>query len=290
MLITKGTAHHLKFNEFFEVDDDFRSLNGAYRLGDRINVGGNAAVYECTDEKGTIRAVKFLLNINKNSQMRFNQEITVLQKVDHPHIIKYIDKGIIAAKSKKDNCDVSIPYIIMEKADMNIVDYMKNTDPVSYKIYAPQVRGLADALSHLHQFAIHRDIKPENILVRGETWLLGDFGLCTAVEDDDRIDVTRPQERIGPKYWLSPEATDKVYFGLNNIDETSDIYQLCAVFWFIITRRYPLGIIDDDDYCDYNSQICREILRSLKYRKDKRPQTAKELYRIMYDATINKEV
>jgi serine/threonine-protein kinase len=179
----------------------------------------------------------------------------------------------------------------MEKADMNIVDYMhKAGGDVGYDVYAPQIRGLADALNHLHKVAIHRDIKPENILVRGEAWLLSDLGLCTAVDEDERIDVTKAHERIGPKYWLSPEAIDLVYFGTEEIDATSDVYQLCAVFWFIITRRYPLGVIETDDYATYDGKVCQELLKALKYNKGKRTQSGTALYESICNATINREV
>lgn len=289
IFITKDKPQS-KYSKFYKVDEDISTKIETYRIGENIGVGGNATVHECTDRKGNVWAVKFLLNLSDKSRVRFKQEADVLQKMNHQHIIKCVDIGHTDAIDAKDEKLISIPYIILEKADMNIVDYMRRTDVVGYDVYAPQIRGLADALSHLHQYAVHRDIKPENVLVRGETWLLSDFGLCTAVDNEERIDITKPQDRIGPKYWLSPEAIDKVYFGQNEIDKTSDIYQLCAVFWFIITRRYPLGMIEEEDYCDYDMAICREILGSLKYHKNKRPQTARILYENICNVTINKEI
>ena len=290
MFITKDSYPQSKYNIYYEICEDIHTFGNIYRIGERIGVGGNAAVYECSDQKGDIWAIKFLLSISEKSCKRFVQEIKILQKLNHPHIIKCIDQGRVSAKAGKNSQNVSIPFVILEKADMNVVEYMRKSDCIEYGIYAPQIRGLSDALIHLHKYAVHRDIKPENILVRGETWLLGDFGLCTVVEDEERMDLTKPQERIGPKYWLSPEATDKVYFGTNDIDETSDVYQMCAVFWFIITRRYPLGIIEEDDYADFDTIVCGEILRSLKYNREKRANTSKALYDAICNATINRGV
>jgi serine/threonine-protein kinase len=268
----------------------------------RLGVGGNAAVYECTDRTGNIWAIKFLLNLSKKARKRFTQEIDLLRCLDHPHIIKCIDNGMVkgrrmqikgrgSEKIEKSNRGYTfhLPFLVMEKADTNIVDYMfKSGGSVGYDVYAPQIRGLAHALGYLHQRAIYRDIKPENILVRGEVWLLSDLGLCTAVNQNERIDVTKMHEHIGPKYWPSPEATDSIYFGTHNIDATSDVYQLCAVFWFIITRRYPLGVIDSDDYATYDIKVCQELLKSLKYNKAMRTQTGAALYENICNATINR--
>jgi serine/threonine-protein kinase len=283
MIITKDNRNYFDIGDLLYTSHNTYAIDGAEKLG----VGGNAVVYECTDRQGNTCAVKLLLNFGERARKRFKQEIDIMIKLDHPHIIKYIDNGEVSAKDK--NKSITIPFLIIEKADMNIVDYMRKNGGVSYDVYAPQIRGLADALSHLHLFAVHRDIKPENILIRGETWLLSDFGLCTAVESDERIDITKSQEKIGPKYWLSPEATDKIYFGENDIDETSDVFQLCAVFWFVITRRYPLVLIDEDDYDGFDKNVCQEIIGSLKYNKAKRATSAKILYDHICAATINKE-
>jgi serine/threonine-protein kinase len=279
------------YRQFINITDEIRTAHNIYALDndtDRLGVGGNAAVYECVDRQGNTWAIKFLLNLGEKAKKRFSQEISVLLRLNHPHIIKCIDYGEANGLAGKNS--VNIPFLIMEKADMNIVDFMRKLNgDVGYDIYAPQIRGLADALNHLHTVAVHRDIKPENILVRGETWLLSDLGLCTAVDEEERLDVTRTQERIGPKYWLSPEATDRVYFGTQEVDAVSDVYQLCAVFWFVITRRYPLGIIEADDYSLFDSLVCQELIKALKYNRDKRIPNGAALYECICNATINRE-
>jgi serine/threonine-protein kinase len=273
--------------QFLTIPDKIETSQNVYIIECKLGVGGNAAVYECVDRQGNTKAIKFMLNLSEKARRRFSQEIKLLQSLNHPHIIKYFDNGEVSEINK----GKTIPFLIMEKADTNIVDYMRTLElerHIGYEVYAPQIRGLADALSHLHAVAVHRDIKPENILVRGETWLLSDFGLCTAIDEEERIDVTKSQERIGPKYWLSPEATDKVYFGTKDINEASDVYQLCAVFWFIITKRYPLGIIERNDYALFDYQVCDELIKALKYNRDKRIPNGAALYESICNATINR--
>jgi serine/threonine-protein kinase len=287
--ITKDILKPPQFRDYYSISDSVQTTRSNYHIGDIIGTGGNAVVCDCIDANGHEWAMKLLLSLSRKSRIRFEQETDILKQLNHPHIIKFVDGGEITDALNSKKRIVSIPFVIMEKADMNIFDLMKANDRIEYDVYAPQIRGLADALARLHQYAIHRDIKPENILIRGETWLLSDFGLCSAIAEENQLDVTGTQERIGPRYWMSPEAIDKVYFGANDIDATSDVFQMCAVFWFVITRRYPLGMIDDDDYAAFDCAVCREILSSLKYCKEKRHQTAAEFYACLEKATIKKD-
>ena len=95
MLITKDNNYNQKYNSFYDVGNRFSSDSNSYYFTDseRLGFGGNGAVYECVDNSGKIWAVKFLLHFSQKAQKRFKQEIDILRKLDHPHIIKYIDDG-----------------------------------------------------------------------------------------------------------------------------------------------------------------------------------------------------
>lgn len=269
----------------FEIgDDDVIANSGqSYEIGNYIGCGGNAVVYECLNGYGEQYAIKIMLHINEKSLVRFSQEIEVLKKIHHPHVVKYIDSGEIDVLNSKRN--EKIPFLIMEKAETNLIEYIKYNDRIEYGIYAPQFEGLCEALSEIHKYAIHRDIKPENILIKGETWQISDFGLCTCL-GNDRKDITAVNEKIGPKFWLSPEAINHFYFNNDVIDKYSDVYQLCAVFWFALTHRHPTGIISLDDWNDNEPAIGKIILKSLSNNHTNRPQNGEELKILMNSATI----
>lgn len=269
------------------IADELKAVSGlTYEIGEFINRGGNAAVYECINSNGDLFAIKFLLNLSDKMIIRFEREINTLKSLKHPHIIGYVDSGVVESIDAKDKT-LTIPFLIMERADKNLFDFMKNTTEIGYEIYAPQFRGLSEALGILHNIAIHRDLKPENILVKGERWLISDLGLCSFLDDEANIDLTREHEKIGPKYWLSPEAINKWLFSSDEIDKSSDVFQLCAVFWFVITRRHPLGLICTDDFIGYNEEICDVIIKSMSYCRSKRPSDGFQLYQEICDATIN---
>jgi len=272
----------------FYIDNDIYAASGkSYEISERIDRGGNAAVHECINNEGDVFAVKFQLSNGDRNIERFEQEIKALKEINHPQIIRYIDHGTVNLLNRKGE-ERSIMFLIMEKADSNLIAYMTNHEKIGYEIYAPQFRGLAEALKVLHQHAIHRDIKPENILVKGETWLLSDFGLCSYLDESEHQDITCVNEKVGPKFWLSPEAIDQRYFGEQEISTFSDVYQLCAVFWFVLTRHHPTGLLTlEQDELD--PEIIGVISRSLMNDCHCRPQNGKELYDLMCKVTFDKE-
>ncbi|MCM1161344.1 MAG: protein kinase [Roseburia sp.] len=238
------------------------------------------------DTGGNIYAIKFLLRPSKKNSLRFKQEIALMQKVNHPHIIKYIDNGTVEVTDKYGN-GIEIPFVIMEKADRNLVDFLKETDKVNYEIYAAQFRGLCGALEELHRFAVHRDIKPENILIKGETWVLSDFGLCEFLNPDEHQELTRANEKVGPAFWMSPEAITSFYFGRDLISTYSDVFQICSVFVFVLTKNYPGGVLSDADDMNTTPQIKKLLIKALSNDFKKRPVNGHELLQCYNNATYN---
>ncbi len=261
----------------FDIEEEIVSFSGrSYELLDRIGSGGNGAVYECIDSSGSIYAVKFLLQLSPKSQKRFDQEVSLLERINHPHIIRYVDKGKVDAVNSKGQA-VELPFVIMERADRNLVDYLRSVESVPYEIYAAQFRGLCQALAEIHKVAIHRDIKPENVLIKGETWVISDFGLCTFLDPEEHREITKPNEKVGPAFWMSPEAVDCSYFQSDLIGTYSDVFQLCAVFVFVLTKRFPGGIIHELNNLNTTPEIREVLIRSLSNDYTQRPADGSEL-------------
>lgn len=275
-------------NHIVNIDTVTTATGNNYEIGDYINQGGNAVVHECIDINGNVFAIKFLMVCSDKMKTRFEQEISVLKKLKHSHWVQFVDDGFIPISLSKNSTPISIRFIIMERADTNLVDFLKSSSSIEYDVYAPQFRGLSEALSELHQYeVVHRDIKPENILIKGEKWMLSDLGLCTVCSDDDHLDITSENEKIGPKFWLSPEVVNKIYFQEDIISYYSDVYQLCAVFWFIVTKKHPYGLLYENDW-NNDLQIFNIIIKSLAHDYSTRPQNGTELYGLFCAATIHR--
>lgn len=275
MQITKDNRN------FYEIPTRLTANSGEnYEIQEYIGAGGNAAVYECIDSEGNEYAIKFLLNLSNQSRMRFKQEIRTLRNVSHPHLIQCLDEGKVKGQTvnrgKKE--EWIIPYMIMEKADINLRDYLLTRDRVDYSDYIFQFLGLSEALALLNEKVVHRDIKLENILVVGEKWVLSDLGLCSYISSEEHEELTGINENIGPKYWMSPEAINRRYNKNVNIITASDVFQLSAVFWFVATGFYPLGIVEEGDWKNDDIKTCKLLLRALSFDPKKRPQNGAQLY------------
>lgn len=102
-------------------------------------------------------------------------------------------------------------------------------------------------------------------------WVISDFGLCTFLDPEEHREITNPNEKVGPAFWMSPEAIDCSYFENDLIGTHSDVFQLCAVFAFVLTKRFPGGIIQDSNSLNTTPEIRDVLVRSLSNDYSQRP-------------------
>lgn len=256
--------------------------------GEILGKGGNGFVYKCTNSStGIDYAVKFLTSNAEKRITRFEREINFLKECNsHNSIITYIGSGsaegqlYTKGRNRRARNKATVYYYLMELADGgSLKDLISTNGAMSFVEYSGQLRGLADALSYLHSFdVLHRDIKPENILISGERWLLSDFGLITPLGEES--DLSGDSEKIGPVFWMSPEATNRC-LGINGdeaeICKLSDVFQLASVFWYVVNKKHPTGILDQDDWKG-KEQLYQVLHRALQHDKSKRHLSGKEFY------------
>ncbi|MBL1259903.1 MAG: protein kinase [Thiotrichaceae bacterium] len=247
----KGDAPHKNYD--ISIPDLIHSELSVYEVGERISSGGNAVVHVCYERAtGDEFAVKFQLNFSKKSISRFDKEKKLYQISSHDHLIQYVDDGEVVSqitqhrRGKRSTKEESIRFIVMDLASMNLSEELKGKLHPRYEVYAPQLRGLARGLGKLHEFALHRDIKPHNILVVGERWVLSDFGLCSF--HNDTSELSRQDEVIGPRFWMSPEANNRNIGVDDEITKASDVFQLAAVFWVVVNGKHPTGVVTKNDW------------------------------------------
>ena len=278
---------NLKAGNYFIPIDGIRSdIGEEYEINEWIGRGGNAAVYSCVEAKsGTAYAIKFQLSLSEKRIKRFYREIQLIKKVTHEHLIKYVDHGV-ASCQKKNKKKIDIPFVVMELAESNLFDYVMNPSTViPYEIYISQFKGLSEGLGTLHSLALHRDIKPENILIVGEKWVLSDYGLCAFLEPWDGEELT-DESNLGPRYWMSPEANNR-YLGCgDNISKASDVFQLSAVFWFVVNSKHPSGILRLSDWTG-PSKLFKPIYFALQHEAERRPQDGGQLFQLISEAVFD---
>jgi len=106
------------------------------------------------------------------------KEVKLLQSLDHPNIIRYLDSFI-------ENNDLYIAVEWAEKGDLKYIvkrAIQEDSHLDENKIWE-YIAQMAEALSHMHSKRImHRDLKPANIFINSEGKLkLGDLGLGRAM-------------------------------------------------------------------------------------------------------------
>lgn len=277
-----------KRGEGVHIVENIKASSGdIFEIQDRIASGGNAVVHRCQHTiTGDLYAIKFQLNYGEKMRKRFIQEIQLIKQVNHEQLVRYIDDGEVEGLNNKKR-SISLKYLIMELAENNLYNYLGHSHPnIQYAEYIGQFKGLALALATLHERAIHRDIKPENILINGGTWLLSDFGLCKYNDDQEAPDLSSDNEKIGPKFWMSPEALNRTIGNTDDISKQSDVYQLCSIYWYVVTGRNPAGVVCKEDWKG-PPHIFDVIFNSLSHDQNKRPRDGKELFDLLEKVTLD---
>ncbi|XP_034476413.1 focal adhesion kinase 1 isoform X2 [Drosophila innubila] len=150
----------------------------------------------------------------------FLAEAYIMQKFDHPHIIRLI--GI---------CSIMPIWIVMELAKLGeLRAYLKtNSDRLSQGTLLKYCYQLSTALSYLESKKfVHRDIAARNVLVSSPTCVkLADFGLSRWVSDQSYYHST-PTVAL-PIKWMSPESIN-----FRRFTTASDVWMFGVCIWEIL--------------------------------------------------------
>ncbi len=201
-----------------------------YQLGDKIAEGGMGVVYKAIDTiSRKVVAVKTLKeSINKQDEtfLRFKKEAEVLESLNHPNILKFIDF------QEQDG----LLYIITEFVQGNNLKNLILSQSLNLDQKTQIICQIADALDYVHSSGIiHRDIKPSNIMVNEELEVkILDFGVANMLNFQKLFSL---REGVAGSFaYMSPEQGGILK---RNIDARSDLYSLGILFYELMTHQLP---------------------------------------------------
>ena len=204
------------------------TLNGRYRLEERIAAGGMSTVYRALDETLERQVAVKLMHRevagDSDHLERFRREARAVAQLSHPQIVSVIDAGE----------DDGRPYIVLEyvagetlKHRIRREGQMPIPEAVAYAIEI--ARGLEAA--HAHHI-VHRDVKPQNVLIDDEgTAKVTDFGIARTLEEEG---LTADGRVLGTTDYVSPEQA----LG-QHVTGQSDLYSLGVVLYEMLTGEVP---------------------------------------------------
>ncbi|WJX20576.1 [pyruvate dehydrogenase (acetyl-transferring)] kinase [Trifolium repens] len=172
----------------------------SYKMIDKVGQGTYSNVYKALDrDTGDIVALKKVrFNTSEPESIKFMaREITILQKLDHPNVVKL--KGLATSRMQ---------YSIYLVFDFMPTDLSRIITRPDERLTEPQVKcymhQLLSGLQHCHDRGIlHRDIKGSNLLINKNGMLqIADFGLANYYSINQQQPLTN---RVVTLWYRAPE-------------------------------------------------------------------------------------
>jgi eukaryotic-like serine/threonine-protein kinase len=206
------------------------ALLGRYVLERELGRGGMAIVYLARDVRHERLVALKVLHPELAWTLgpeRFQREIKLCARLQHPHILTVHDSGEAAGRLW-----FTMPYVEGETLRARLTREKQLPVNVALRIATDAAR----ALEYAHQHGvIHRDIKPENLLITTDgSTLVADFGIARALSADSEA-LTQTGMSVGTPAYMSPEQAS----GETNLDSRTDVYSLGAVLYEMLTGEPP---------------------------------------------------
>ncbi|CAN5918641.1 hypothetical protein BH11MYX2_BH11MYX2_13890 [soil metagenome] len=235
-----------------------------YAVGEEIARGGMGRIRRAQDLRlGRPVAVKELLATAPEMVTRFEREIRLTARLQHPSIVSVYEAGRWPSGE---------PFFAMrvvpgKSLDQVVAPKKKLAERLAL---VPNVIAVVEALAYAHdQRIIHRDLKPGNVLIGpfGETVVI-DWGLGKDLASgDDSVPPPTRAERPSAKTVEPPKSESSQGEHLttagsvmgtlaymppeqaagDSVDERADVYALCAMLYHVLAGRPPFVGRGHDD-------------------------------------------
>jgi len=200
-----------------------------FKLLEPLGVGTVGTVYRAEspdiDRPVAIKLLHPTISHDPNIVDRFQREITIMERLNHPHIVRNYGGGRMDGQY----------FYAMQLLDRGTLkERLQKHGPLPWAQAAAFSAQIASALQHAHNHGIiHRDLKASNLFFDDQSrLLLGDFGIA---RDTHEADVTGDGITVGTYAYMSPEqiCADK------EISGKADLYSLGCAMVEMLTGKPP---------------------------------------------------
>jgi len=204
---------------------------GAYSKIKALGAGSFGDVYlvkeVATGARAVLKEVE-LKGLASKDLKAAHDEVTVLQRMKHHHIIGYRDSSVQG----------SLLLIVMDFADGgdlgNLIRQQEaRGEPLAEERVCKIVAQAVDALAYCHHtlHLLHRDLKPDNIfLTAAGDVKVGDFGVAKTLLATNAMAKTK----CGTPLFMSPELMSGMPY-----DRSADVWAFGCVLYNVLTLAAP---------------------------------------------------
>ncbi len=209
------------------LDDTIRDH---YVIERELGRGGMATVFLAHDLRHDRPVALKVLHAELASTLgpeRFQREIRLAARLQHPHIVPVFDSG-----GSGSVLWYTMPYV----AGHSLSARLGTGELLPIVEVVRILRDVVGALAHAHAHGvIHRDVKPANVLLSDGHALVMDFGIAKVISDAADSELTQPGVTVGTPAYMAPEQAG----GDPDIDHRADIYALGALGYALLTGEPP---------------------------------------------------
>lgn len=167
-------------------------------------------------------------------QQRFLRVLDTMAGLRHPNLVALLDAGIEHGRW------YTVSEFVDGESAAALIQRIGIVGMLDWRTTLRIASDIAAALEFAAEHSIvHRNITPRNVLIRrsDRVALLNDLLLARSLDEEAAARVTQPGELLGTIPFLSPEQAGSG----QPVDHRSDLYQLGAMLYALLTGRPPLG-------------------------------------------------
>jgi serine/threonine protein kinase len=175
---------------------------GPFSIRGILGRGGMGVVFDAVGRDGARVALKVIRPYGDPERAelliaRFLREAKILEKIDHPAVVKLVDSG------ETDG----VLYLAMQRIEGVSLLTIRRQGSLGFEPLCVLAAQLSDALVAMHEAGVvHRDIKPANILVeKSGQPIITDFGISGLQE---ATGITRQGDLLGSPGFMAPEVIE----------------------------------------------------------------------------------